>query len=74
MVSQAHLDWYRTIFINLGLILWAFRLTLDPTKPLDDMGYMKGGMPNDRPCAIEFETRIQEMELRRMMQNYPEVA
>jgi len=22
--------------------LWAFQLTLDPTKPLDDMGYMNG--------------------------------
>ena len=72
MISQAHLDWYRSIFINLGLILWAFRLTLDPTKPLDDMGYMNGAMPEVRPCAIEFEPRIQEAELKFMMQNHPE--
>ncbi|KAG1750423.1 cytochrome P450 [Suillus paluster] len=63
----------RSVFINSLLILWAFRLTLDPTKPLDDMAYMNGEMFK-RPCAIEFETRIPETDLRRIMQNYPEVA
>ncbi|KAG0700991.1 cytochrome P450 [Suillus ampliporus] len=58
-------------FINALLILWAFRLTLDPTKPLDDMGYMNGELYK-RPCSIEFETRIPDAELRCMMQNYPE--
>ncbi|KAG1747809.1 cytochrome P450 [Suillus paluster] len=63
----------RSVFINSLLILWAFRLALDPTKPLDDMGFMNVGM-SKRPCAIEFETRIPESELRRMLQNYPEVV
>ncbi|KAG0694280.1 cytochrome P450 [Suillus ampliporus] len=61
----------RSIFINTLLILWAFRLTLDPTKPLDDMGFMNGEIEKP-PCAIEFEARIPEAELRNMMQNYPE--
>ncbi|KAG2125140.1 cytochrome P450 [Suillus clintonianus] len=61
----------RSVFINSLLILWAFQLTLDHTKPLDDMGFMIGEKV-DRPCAIEFETRIPESELRRMMQHYPE--
>ncbi|KAG0696756.1 cytochrome P450 [Suillus ampliporus] len=60
----------RSVFINSLLILWAFQLTLDPTKPLDDMGFMTGAMPHDRLCAIDFKTRIPEVELRRMMQNY----
>ncbi|KAG1741451.1 cytochrome P450 [Suillus paluster] len=63
----------RSIFINFVLILWAFRLALDPTQPLDDMGYMNGDVVG-RPCAIEFEARIPETELRRMMHDYPEVA
>ncbi|KAG0695265.1 cytochrome P450 [Suillus ampliporus] len=63
----------RSIFITSLLILWAFRLTLDPTKPLDDMGFMNGEIEN-APCAIEFEARIPDTELRRMMLNYPEVA
>ncbi|KAG0694198.1 cytochrome P450 [Suillus ampliporus] len=63
----------RSVLLSSLLILWAFRLAVDPTKPLDDMGYMNGEM-SKRPCAIEFETRIPETELRRMMQKYPEVA
>ncbi|KAG0694284.1 cytochrome P450 [Suillus ampliporus] len=63
----------RSIFINTLLILWAFRLTLDPTKPLDDMGYMNGEIET-RPCAIEFEARIPEAELRSIMENDSEVA
>ncbi|KAG1747690.1 cytochrome P450 [Suillus lakei] len=68
----------RSVFISTVLVLWAFRLTLDPTKPLDDMGFMnteKALRPfTYRPCTIEFETRIPTTELRQMMQNGPEIA
>ncbi|KAG1725073.1 cytochrome P450 [Suillus paluster] len=64
----------RSLFINSLLVLWAFQMTLDPTKPLNDMGFMSGAMGAIRPCAIEFKTRIPDTELRRMMQNYPEFA
>ncbi|KAG0695263.1 cytochrome P450 [Suillus ampliporus] len=63
----------RSVFINALLILWAFRLTLDPTKPLDDMGFMLGEKTN-RPCTIQIEMRIPETKLRSMMQNYTEVV
>ncbi|KAG2350129.1 cytochrome P450 [Suillus weaverae] len=63
----------RSVFINSLLILWAFQLSLDPTKPQDDMGFMNAAMPNV-PCTIEFQTRVPEVELRRMMQNYPEAG
>ncbi|KAG2100173.1 cytochrome P450 [Suillus discolor] len=58
----------RSVFINSLLILWAFQLSLDPTKPQDDMGFSNTFMPNV-PCAIEFQARVPEVELRRMMQN-----
>ncbi|KAG2050656.1 cytochrome P450 [Suillus hirtellus] len=61
----------RSVFINSLLILWAFRLTLDPTKPLNDIGFMLGAVSDIPPCPIEFETRIPESELRRLMQHYP---
>ncbi|KAG1822800.1 cytochrome P450 [Suillus subaureus] len=64
----------RSVFITALLVLWAFKLTLDPTKPLEDMGFMGESMPDIRPCEFEFEKRIPETELRRMMQDYPEVA
>ncbi|KAG2131279.1 cytochrome P450 [Suillus bovinus] len=60
----------RSVFINSLLILWAFQLNLDPTKPQDDMAFSETFMPNV-PCAIEFQTRVPEVELRRMMQDYP---
>ncbi|KAG2067029.1 cytochrome P450 [Suillus decipiens] len=61
----------RSVFINSLLILWAFELSLDPTKPQDDMGFMNAAIPNV-PCAIKFQTRVPEAELRLMLQNYPE--
>ncbi|KAG1807806.1 cytochrome P450 [Suillus subaureus] len=64
----------RSVFITTLLILWAYKLTLDPTKPLEDTGFMSGTMPNVLPCTFEFEKRIPETELRSMMQYYPEVA
>ncbi|KAG1831216.1 cytochrome P450 [Suillus subalutaceus] len=64
----------RSVFIITLLILWAYKLTLDPTKPLDDMELMAGSMPNVLPYTLEFGKRISETELRSMMQHYPEVA
>jgi cytochrome P450 len=63
----------RSVFINSLLILWAFQLSLDHKKPQDDMGFMTSVMPNV-PCTIEFQARLPEVELRRMMQNDPEVT
>ncbi|KIK33080.1 hypothetical protein CY34DRAFT_18610 [Suillus luteus UH-Slu-Lm8-n1] len=63
----------QSVFINSVLILWAFQLSLDHTKPQDDMGFTNVAMPN-APCAIKFKTRIPEVELRRMLQNYPEAG
>ncbi|KAG2362576.1 hypothetical protein BDR07DRAFT_1357440 [Suillus spraguei] len=58
----------RSVFINSLLILWAFKLSLDPTKPQDDMGLI------NVPCAIKFQTRVPETELRRIMQSYPKTG
>jgi len=74
-VFRTHFGWYtdRSVFITTLLILWAYKLTLDPTKPLEDMGFMNGSMPKVLPCTLEFEKRIPETELRSMMQHYPEL-
>ncbi|KAG2152829.1 cytochrome P450 [Suillus clintonianus] len=63
----------RSMYITTLLIFWAFQLTLDPTKPLEDMGFIgRLGMPVVPPCVLEFKKRIPEVELRRMMQGYAE--
>jgi hypothetical protein len=58
---------HSSVFINVVLVLWAFRLTLDRTKPLDDAAFMNGTLPNEQPCSIDFQTRIAEAELRRII-------
>ncbi|KAG1763259.1 cytochrome P450 [Suillus occidentalis] len=60
---------------DLNNFLFGFgrRSSLDPTQPLDDMGFMNSEKTH-RPCPIEFELRIPEAELRRMMKSYPEVV
>lgn len=73
-VFQIHFCWYRSVFTTAVLILWAFKLTLDPTKPLEGMKLMGRSMLGVRPREFEFEKRIPETELRRMMQDCPEVA
>ncbi|KAG1738956.1 cytochrome P450 [Suillus lakei] len=57
----------RSVFINTALVLWAFRLTLDRTKLLDDVAFTNGSLPNEQLCTIDFQTRIPEAELRRIM-------
>ncbi|KAG1856694.1 cytochrome P450 [Suillus subalutaceus] len=63
----------QSVFISTLLALWAYKLTLDPTKPLEDMGFMAGST-SEVPCAFKFEKRIPETELRSMLQHYPEVV
>ncbi|KAG0704960.1 cytochrome P450 [Suillus ampliporus] len=51
-----------------------YALRTDPTKPLEDMGFMEVSMPDGQPCPIKLQTRVPDTDLRHMMQNYPEVA
>ncbi|KAG1807776.1 cytochrome P450 [Suillus subaureus] len=53
----------RSVFIATLLVLWAYKLTLDPTQPWEVL-----------PCTFEFKKRIPEMELRSMLQHYPKVV
>ncbi|OJA13774.1 hypothetical protein AZE42_07463 [Rhizopogon vesiculosus] len=62
----------REVFIHSLLALWAFRIELDATKPINDMGYMSGVVPDLQPCTVEFKARIPEKDIRRMMETYPE--
>ncbi|KAG1742246.1 cytochrome P450 [Suillus paluster] len=60
----------RSVFITSLLNLWAFKVNLNPMKPLDDMAFMRAR--DAQPGTIQFKTRIPETEIRRMMQHYPE--
>lgn len=58
---------HSSVFINAVFVLWAFRLTLDRTKSLDDAAFMDGTLSNEQSRTIDFQSRIPEAELRRMM-------
>ncbi|KAG2067028.1 hypothetical protein BDR04DRAFT_886164 [Suillus decipiens] len=73
VISRSHLKCCRSVFIKSLLILCAFELSLDHTKPQGDMGFMTGTLPNV-PCAIKFRTKAPEAGFRCLMQNYPEAA
>ncbi|KAG2133694.1 cytochrome P450 [Suillus clintonianus] len=59
----------RSMFIHTLFILWAFQINLDRTKPVHDMVYMNGVVPDVQPYAVQFETRVPEQTLRRMVQD-----
>ncbi|KAF9245020.1 cytochrome P450 [Melanogaster broomeanus] len=61
----------RSLFINILLVLWSFRLSLDTSKPVDDMAFMTNVMPTFLPCSINFEPRIAKEDLKAMMEQYP---
>ncbi|KAG1748411.1 cytochrome P450 [Suillus paluster] len=61
----------RSVFINLLLILWAFELTLNPKKPLDDMGFMRG---ESHPGIIDFKAKFPDAEIKRMLRASSDVA
>ncbi|KAH7918059.1 cytochrome P450 [Leucogyrophana mollusca] len=62
----------RSIFINAVLILWSFRLSEDKSQPIDEMSFMIGDIPEVKPFSIIFEPRIEEKELRCIMEGYSE--
>ncbi|KAG2108927.1 cytochrome P450 [Suillus discolor] len=62
----------RSVWINSALLFWAFQLTIDPTKPLNDMSFMSMAMSR-LSCPIVFTPRVPDVELRRIMHRYPEV-
>lgn len=72
IILAAHTDRCRSVWINSALLFWAFQLTLDPTKPLDDVGFIHVAMPHVS-CPIVFTPRVPDAELRRIMRIYPEV-
>ncbi|EIW74031.1 cytochrome P450 [Coniophora puteana RWD-64-598 SS2] len=60
----------RSVFINTLLILWAFRLSMRSSQPVDDTAYMQGVTPKKQMFDIGFEPRIEERDLRTMMDEY----
>ncbi|KAH7912679.1 cytochrome P450 [Hygrophoropsis aurantiaca] len=63
----------RSIFINAALLLWSFKITEDPSAPIDESGFVDGVIAHPKPFAAKFQPRFgDEAQLRRAMEKYGE--
>jgi hypothetical protein len=61
----------RSIFINAVLLLWAFKISEDPEKPVDQAGFVDGVIAHPKPFTVRFEPRFgDEASLRSVMAKY----
>ncbi|KAG1857659.1 hypothetical protein C8R48DRAFT_607172, partial [Suillus tomentosus] len=57
---------YKSVSIGTVLILWAFRLTLDPTQPLDDTWVHEFG---EKIPAVLYQIRVEDSRSRAQAQD-----
>ncbi|KAG1740361.1 cytochrome P450 [Suillus lakei] len=63
----------RSVFINVALLLWSFKITQDPENPIDEMGFVDGVIARPKPFTARFQPRFgDEASLRNMMAKYGE--
>ncbi|KAG2338809.1 cytochrome P450 [Suillus weaverae] len=63
----------RSVFINLALLLWSFKITQDPENPIDQSGFVDGVIAHPKPFAACFQPRFgDEASLRTVMAKYGE--
>ena len=47
----------RSLFINTALLLWSFKITEDPMRPIDTLTFKEGIITVPQPFAAHFEPR-----------------
>ncbi|KAG1824838.1 cytochrome P450 [Suillus subaureus] len=63
----------RSVFINIALLLWSFKITQDPENPIDDMGFVDRVVAHPKPFTARFQPRFgNEASLRGAMAHYRE--
>ncbi|KAH7904580.1 cytochrome P450 [Hygrophoropsis aurantiaca] len=62
----------RSLFINLALILWSFRIAQNPRSPIDVNAFSDGVISHAAPFEADFIPRMDEKRLRDMMETYGE--
>ncbi|KAG1769952.1 cytochrome P450 [Suillus placidus] len=63
----------RSIFINIALLLWSFKITQDPENPIDEMGFVDGVIAHPKPFTARFQPRFgDDASLRDVMAQYGE--
>jgi hypothetical protein len=59
-----------SVFINVALFLWSFKITQDPENPIDEMGFVDGVIAHPKPFSARFQPRFGEASLRGVMTRY----
>ncbi|KAH7922012.1 cytochrome P450 [Leucogyrophana mollusca] len=57
----------RSIYINLALLLWSFRLAENPAAPIDTSAFSRGVIAHAAPFEVIFTPRTEEKVLRGML-------
>ncbi|KAH7922018.1 cytochrome P450 [Leucogyrophana mollusca] len=57
----------RSIYINLALLLWSFRLAQNPAAPIDTSAFSGGVIAHAAPFEVIFTPRTEEKVLRDML-------
>ena len=59
----------RSLYINLVLLLWSFRILQRPEAPIDlgPSGFRETIFLNPKPFEVEFVPRVEERRLRELM-------
>ncbi|KAG1854488.1 cytochrome P450 [Suillus subalutaceus] len=64
----------RSVFINLVLLLWSFKISQDPENPINQSGFVDGVIAHPKPFAARFKPRFgDEASLRSVMAKYGEL-
>lgn len=54
----------RSLYIAAATVFWAFKITEDPKRPIDDMGFAPGIVMHLKPFSPLFEPRMDVTHLR----------
>ena len=57
----------RSLYIATATVLWAFRITEDAERPIDDTAFVLGIISHQKPFSLVFEPRVDVAQLHEVM-------
>ncbi|EMD34413.1 hypothetical protein CERSUDRAFT_86534 [Gelatoporia subvermispora B] len=60
----------RSVFINTALVLWAFELSQDPTKPIDTYAFRDRPIAHPEPFHVTYTPRIEKLQLKKILDSH----
>ncbi|KIJ60557.1 hypothetical protein HYDPIDRAFT_32184, partial [Hydnomerulius pinastri MD-312] len=57
----------RSLYISAATIFWSFKLSEDPSRPIDDTAFVPGIVSHQKPFSLAFEPRMDVAILKEIM-------